>query len=59
MNGGVLMSFIGIFLTTNVLVMEASLGETPTNSAAIERKTPSRVPEVFKTDVPRLGVHMV
>ena len=58
MNGGVLMSFIGIFLTTNVLVMEASLGEAPTNPV-IERKTLIRVPEVFKTDVPRLEVHMV
>ena len=49
------MSFIGIFLTTNVLVMEASLGEAPTNPV-IERKTPIRVPEVFMNDVPRLEV---
>ena len=53
------MLFIGIFLTTNVLVMEASLGEAPTYSAVIERRTLIRVPEVFKTDVPRLEVHMV
>ena len=52
------MLFIGIFLTTNVLIMEASLGEASTNSAVIEKKTLIRVPEVFKTDVPKLKVHI-
>ena len=58
MKGGLLMLFIGIFLTTNVLIMEASLGEASTNSAVIEKKTLIRVPEVFKTDVPKLKVHI-
>ena len=47
MNEGLLMILVGIFLTTNVMVMEAALGEAQTNSAVKERKTPIRVPEVW------------
>ena len=50
------MLFVGIFLTTNVMVMEAALGEAPTNSAVKGRKTSIRISEVSMNDVPTLEV---
>ena len=56
MNGGLLIIFVGIFLTTNVMVMEAALGEAKTNSAVKGRKTSIRIPEISMNDVPTLEV---
>ena len=50
------MLFVGIFLTTNVMVMEAALGEAPTNSAVKGRKTSIRIPQISMNDVPTLEV---
>ena len=50
------MLFLGIFLTTNVMVMEAALGEAQTNSAVKGRKTSIRIPEISMNDVPTLEV---
>ena len=50
------MIFLGIFLTTNVMVMEAALGEAQTNSAVRGRKTSIRIPEISMNDVPTLEV---
>ena len=48
------MLFLGIFLTTNAMVMEAALGEAPTNSAVKGRKTSIRIQDM--NDVPTLEV---
>ena len=57
MNGGLLMLFVGIFLTTNVMmVMEAALGEAQTNSTVKGRKTSIRIPQISMNDVPTLEV---
>ena len=56
MNGGLLIIFVGIFLTTNVMVMEAALGEAKTNSAVKGRKTSIRIPQISMNDVPTLEV---
>ena len=50
------MLFLGIFLTTNAMVMEAALGETQTNSAVKGRKTSIRIQEISMNDVPTLEV---
>ena len=50
------MIFLGIFLTTNVMVMEAALGEAPTNSVVKGRKTSIRIQEISMNDVPTLEV---
>ena len=50
------MLFLGIVLTTNVMVMEATLGEAQTNSAVKGRKTSIRIPQISMNDVPTLEV---
>ena len=50
------MLFLGIFLTTNAMVMEAALGEAPTNSAVKGRKTSIRIQDISMNDVPTLEV---
>ena len=50
------MLFLGIFLTTNVMVMEAAMGEAQTNSAVKGRKTSIRIPQISMNDVPTLEV---
>ena len=50
------MLFVGIFLTTNVMVMEATLGQASTNSVVKGRKTSIRIQEISMNDVPTLEV---
>ena len=50
------MLFLGIFLTTNVMLMEAALGEAKTNSAVKGRKTSIRIQDISMNDVPTLEV---
>ena len=50
------MLFLGIFLTTNVMVMEATLGQASTNSVVKGRKTSIRIPQISMNDVPTLEV---